>query len=132
MLSKQHCFCLLISSLTATHLLQPLDVAWFATLKKVWQKTLEDWKRSLQGLRHKDSLPKEHINMLFKTLVSELEESGASSKNLVSGFHKCGLYPFNLNVVYEMLPSENVMSPRQALDQSLLQYLQCVRESPIW
>ena len=28
-----------------THLLQLLDVAWFAPLKKVWRKTLEDWKR---------------------------------------------------------------------------------------
>ena len=67
----------------ATHLLQPLDVAWFAPLKKVWRKTLEDWKRSPQGLRHKGSLSKEHFNKLLKTLVSKLEESGASSKNLV-------------------------------------------------
>ena len=67
----------------ATHLLQPLDVAWFAPLKKVWRKTLEDWKRSPHGLRHKCSLLKEHFNNLLKTLVSKLEEYGASSENLV-------------------------------------------------
>ena len=92
---------------------------------------MEDWKRSPQGLRHKGSLPKEHFNKLLKTLVSKLEESGASSENLVSGFCKFGLYPFNPNVVYEKLPSENVMSPRKALDQSFLQQLQRMGESPI-
>ena len=49
----------------------------------------------------------------------------------LSGFHKCGLYLFNPNVVYKKLPTENVMSPRKALDQSLLQQLQCIRESPV-
>ena len=74
----------------ATHLLQPLDVAWFAPHKKVWRKTLEDWKRSPQGspfqndaLPSLDALPKEHFNKLLKTLVSKFEESGASSENLV-------------------------------------------------
>ena len=45
----------------STHLLQPLDVAWFVPLKKVWRKTSEDWKRSPQQLRHKGSLPKSCI-----------------------------------------------------------------------
>ena len=98
---------------SATHLLQPLDVAWFAPLKKVWRKTLEDWKRSPQGIRHKGSFPKEHFKKLLKTLL------------------KCGLYPFNLNVVYEKLPSKNVMSPRKALDKPLLQQLQRTWENPL-
>ena len=115
----------------ATHLLQPLDVAWFAPLKKVWRKTLEDWKKSPQGLKHKGALPKENFNKLLKTLVSKLEENGASSENLVSGFRKCGLYPFNPNAVFQTLPSENVMSPRKALDESLLQQLQSMTECPV-
>ena len=114
----------------ATHLLQPLDVAWFAPLKKVWRKTLEDWKKSSQGLQHKGSLPKEKFNNLLKTLVAKLEDNGASSENLISGFRKCGLYPFDPEAVYERLPSENVMSPRKALDESLLQMLHTMRESP--
>ena len=67
----------------------------------------------------------------MKTLVSKLEENGASSENLVSGFRKCGLYPFNPNAVFQTLPSENVMSPRKALDESLLQQLQSMRECPV-
>ena len=62
---------------------------------------------------------------------SKLEESGASFENLVSGFCKCGFVPFNPNVVYKKLPTENVMSPRKALDQSLLQQLLCIRDSPV-
>ena len=67
MLSKQHRFYLLISK--HHHLLQPLDVAWFS-FKKAWRKTLEDWKRSPQGLRYKGCLPKGHFNKLLKTLIS--------------------------------------------------------------
>ena len=114
----------------ATHMLQPLDVAWFAPLKKVWRKTLEDWKKSPNGLKLKGALPKEQFNKLLKTLVSKLEENGASRENLIGGFRKCGLYPFDPKVVYERLPSENIMSPRKALDESLLQQLQSMRESP--
>ena len=86
-----------------THVLQPLEVAWFVPLKKIWRKTFKDWKRSPHGLRHKGSLPKEHFKKLLKTLVSKLEESGASSENSVIGFCKCGLYSFNPNIVYESL-----------------------------
>ena len=115
----------------ATHLLEPLDVAWFAPLKKVWRKTLEDWKISPQGLKHKGALPKENFNKLLKTLVSKLEENSASSEKLVSGFCKCGLYPFHPDAHYQRLPSENVKSPGKALDESLLWQLQSMRESPV-
>ena len=113
-----------------THLLQPLDVAWFAPLKKRWWNMLEDWKKSSKGLKHKDALPKEEFSKLLKKLAGRLDENGAASENLVNGFHKCGLFPFNPDAVYELLPSENVMSPRKALDESLLQHLQGLREVP--
>ena len=115
----------------ATHILQPLDVAWFAPLKKVWRKTLEDWKKLPQVLKHKGALPKENFNKLLKTLVSKLEENDAFSENLFSGFCKCGLYPFHPDAVYQRLPSENVMTPRKALNESLLQQFQSMRESPV-
>ena len=34
-------------------LLQPLDVTWFAPPKKVWRKTLEEWKKSPQGMKQR-------------------------------------------------------------------------------
>ena len=114
----------------ATHRLQPLDVAWFTALKKLWQKVLEDWKKSPKGLKHKGALPKEEFSKLLKKLVEQLDENGAASENLVNGFRKCGLFPFNPDAVYELLPCKNAMSPRKALDESLLQHLQGLREVP--
>ena len=58
----------------------------------------------------------------------KLYENGAAAENMVSGFCKCGLYPFNPDAVYEKLPSRNVMSPRKALIELLLQRLQNMRE----
>ena len=84
-----------------------------------------------QRLPSKRAFPQHFIFKLLKTHVSKLEKSGESSENLVSGFRKCALYPFNPNVVYQNFPSEDVMSPRKALDQSLLQQLQSMRESPV-
>ena len=114
----------------ATHLLQSLDVAWFAPLKKLWRKVLEDWKKSPTGLKHKGALPKEEFSKLLKKLVKRLDENGAASENLVNGFCKYGLFHFNPDAVYELFPSENVMSPQKALDESLLEHLQGIREVP--
>ena len=58
----------------------------------------------------------------------KLYENGAAAENLVSGFCKCGLYPFNPDAVYEKLPSRNEMSPWKALDESLLRCLQNMKE----
>ena len=54
-------------------------------------------------------------------LMTSINES--SRKNLISGLRACGLVPFNPNAVYIKLPSENILSPRKALDQSLLDIL---------
>lgn len=91
---------------------------------------LEDWKRFRKGLKHKGALPKDEFSKFLKKLVERLHENGATSENLVNGFRKCGLSPFNANIVYELLPSENVMSPRKALDESLFQHLQGLRDVP--
>ena len=39
-------------------------------------------------------------------------------------------FPCNPDAVYELLPSENAMSPQKALNESLLQHLQGLREVP--
>ena len=110
-----------------THLLQPLDVTWFAPHKKVWRKTLEDRKRSPQGLRFPS---KRAFQQVIENSSIQIWGIWCFFRKL-SGFLKCGLYPLNPNVVYEKFPSENVMSPRKALNQSLLQQRQRMRESPV-
>ena len=48
---------------------------------------------------------------------------GNGRSDLINGFRKCGIYPFNPDEVYKKLPNENVMSPKKALDQSLVDSL---------
>ena len=91
---------------------------------------LEDCKKSPKGLKYKGVLPKEEFSKLLKKLAERLHENGAASENLVNRFRKCGLFPFNHDAVYELLPSENVMSQRKALDESLLRHLPGLREVP--
>ena len=55
----------------------------------------------------------------LKQLIEKLMVEGNGRNNLINGFRKCGIYPFNPDKVYKKLPSENVMTPKKALDQSL-------------
>jgi len=80
----------------ATHLLQPLDVCVFRSLKKVWREILEKW-RLLS--RWKQGIPKSQFPSLLQQLWSKL-----SAKNLASGFKACGIYPFNPNAVIKRFP----------------------------
>ena len=112
---------------TTTHLLRPLGVAWIVALEKLWW-VLEDWKKSPKCLKHNGALPKEEFSKLLKKLVESSHQNGAASENMVNTFRKCGLFPLIPGVVYEFLPNANVMSPQKALDKSLLQHLQGLRE----
>ena len=107
----------------ATHMLQPLDVAFFAPLKKLWRNLLREWRITPCG-RKTGTLGKEDFSTLLTKLVSQLLVNAA--ENLKGGFRKCGLVPFNPEV-YDTLPIANVMSPRKAMDQSVLGILQELR-----
>jgi hypothetical protein len=64
--------------------LQPLDVAYFAPLKKAWRALLFDWRKTAVG-RQYDTLPKEQFAPRLKKLIEKLSE-GNSKQNLVNGF----------------------------------------------
>ena len=70
-----------------THVLQPLDVSYFKSLKVNWDAQNEEYSRS-------------HNNQFVKKAtfckVFSLAWAKASSRrsNLVNGFRKCGLFPF--------------------------------------
>ena len=103
----------------ATYHLQPLDVAFYGPLKKVWRSLLFEWRKTSTGCKY-GTLPKERFAPLLKQLIEKLMVEGNGRSNLINGFRKCGIYPFNPDEVYKKLPSENVMSPKKALDQSLV------------
>lgn len=81
----------------ATHLLQPLDVAFFAPFKKIWRKLLTEWKQKNRGV-----LPKSDFPRLLKKLFDNVELNAA--KNIISGFRASGIFPCDRNVVLNKLP----------------------------
>lgn len=86
----------------STHLVQPLDVAFFRPMKTAWRKTLEKWKKG-PG-RKQSSIPKDTFPQLLKTLTTEIEANTAG--NLKAGFEKCGIVPLNRKKVLQRLPAE--------------------------
>ena len=86
----------------ATHLLQPLDVAVFAPMKKVCRNVLKEYR--VESKRTGDT-PKEVFPRLLSLLCSVL--SSTMSNNLQSGFRTCDLFPLNRQVILDKLPDAN-------------------------
>jgi hypothetical protein len=85
----------------STHLQQPLDVAFFAPLKRIWRKILSEFKVTQ---RNKGSIQKADFPGLLRNLVNDLTETGKGSMNLKAGFEACGIYPINAHRVLQKLP----------------------------
>lgn len=86
----------------STHLCQPLDVAYFAPMKKHWRSILTDWKMKKKGPFQKSDFP--------RLLQQTLEAMKASSKkNILSGFRACGIFPYDAEAVLKRLPSRKDM-----------------------
>lgn len=72
-----------------THIMQPLDVAFFAPLKKMWNKVIQTWRIHHEGIGlHKFDIP---------TVLSDIIRRGNFVKDIQSGFKCCGLYSFDVN-----------------------------------
>lgn len=102
----------------STHLTQPLDVAFFGPLKKVWRKILTTYK--VENPKQA-GLNKSHFPPLLAKVMDDVNMK--MKENVVSGFRATGIVPFNPQQVYkkipECLPNENFYS----VDQTLLDYL---------
>lgn len=82
--------------------MQPLDVAFYAPLKKYWREILSNWKKT--SGRRLPSLTKDAFPGLLSKLQEKLEEGERGSHNVVSGFSKTGLYPLDPSRPKERLP----------------------------
>ncbi|KAK9738533.1 hypothetical protein QE152_g9755 [Popillia japonica] len=105
------------------HLMQPLDVAVFAPMKKKWRQILDQWRKEN---RHPGSLPKEQFPQLLQRLWIGIGDT--ITENLKSGFRGTGLHPY-LQELYEVLKrilggleTDSVVSAR-TLDDSLIELL---------
>lgn len=118
--------CLLANS---THLLQPLDVAFYGPMKRHWRSILDDWKTKSSKkscIMSKDAFPG-----LLKKLYSKLYDDDAQkSTNIISGFKKCGIYPIDRNVVLQRLPeNENdEMDADDSVSEAVIDLLKTMRQ----
>ncbi|CAK1594188.1 unnamed protein product [Parnassius mnemosyne] len=87
----------------ATHILQPLDVAYFRPLKCKWRQVLLQWKNSQLG-RKLSTTPKDQFPRLLKTALDSLTETKA---NLIAGFRKTGIYPIDKEEPLPRLPKQD-------------------------
>ena len=113
----------------STNLTQPLDVAVFRPLKRIWRDILLQFKQSASGRRYA-ALPKDHFPGLLKKLMMKLQVSVAD--NLKNGFRKCGIVPLDADQILCLLPDEvnepvNAEDESASLDNSLISYLKSMR-----
>ncbi|XP_045778128.1 uncharacterized protein LOC123876045 [Maniola jurtina] len=101
----------------STHITQPLDVAFFAPLKRTWRKILMKYK--IENPKQ-TSLNKMHFPLLLKQLIQDGNLNNAD--NLISGFRATGIFPYNPQKVYSKIP-EYCEEITHDIDKSLLDYL---------
>lgn len=91
----------------ATHLCQPLDVAYFRPLKTAWRDALTDWKK-----QHNGCVPKHWFPRLLNKALNSIQPN--CEANMKSGFAATGIYPLNRQKVLKRLPGskEKVNVPR--------------------
>ena len=82
----------------ATHLVQQLDVAFFAPMKKSWRTILTQWKTKSRGCLLKVDFP--------RLLNEAIDNIGNLEKNIKSGFKACGIFPLNPDEVLKRLPPD--------------------------
>jgi hypothetical protein len=106
----------------STHILQPLDVAVFAPMKRYWREILSSWKDDCMA-RNKNftTLPKQEFPRLLKKLLTK-----DYSESIRSGFETCGLYPFSLEKALAKLPEEE-RDVESNVQRQLLQQLSAMR-----
>lgn len=107
----------------ATHILQPLDVAYFRPLKCKWRQILLDWKSSQTG-RKLPTTPKEQFPFLLKKALNALTET---KENLIAGFKKTGIFPANKEEPLSRLPRQDRIVNVELIANSFMQKLQQCR-----
>ena len=109
-----------------THICQPLDVAYFAPMKRIWRATISDWKIKNPS---KKAVDKTQFLPLLKNAINKLGNNACA--NIISGFRSCGISPFNPEKVLSKLPgSERINeSHEEVFSESLLSFLRTSRSS---
>lgn len=92
----------------STHIMQPLDIAFFHPFKETWKKCVPKWKNQ----QSVDQIKKENFPLVLQFTLQNMTNE---EKVVVSGFKASGLYPFNPKAVdYDILNKSN--KSRQTTD----------------
>lgn len=114
----------------STHVTQPLDVAFFAPMKRAWREILSRYKETHIGSRS-NVLEKQHFPALLRSLLEKIKQNAAD--NLISGFRKCGIVPCDPTPLIERLHSTksgsgNNTSQSSEIDNTFVEYLENKRQ----
>lgn len=112
----------------STHLLQPLDVGYFSSLKSAWRTVLNKWRQTQRG-RKTGALPKNVFCQLMNSAL-QINESTAGI-NLIAGFRKCGIFPCSRTEVLQLLPSYATGHIQATVGETFKEYLQEIRASDL-
>ncbi|PZC76450.1 hypothetical protein B5X24_HaOG204541 [Helicoverpa armigera] len=107
----------------ATHLTQPLDVAFFGPMKRIWREILTNYKATYSTA---STINKCHFPQLLRELMTKIDMTRET--NICKGFEGSGIFPFNPSRVTLKMPTvqaENTLH----FDVSLLEFLQRNRRS---
>lgn len=105
----------------ATHIIQPMDVAVFRTLKSAWKEEVHKWRLS------DENMGKELKKRNFAPLLEKAIQKTVTSTVVSNGFKKCGLFPwdseainFKQNPKHEVksTPSQENKSPNKTSEDS--------------
>lgn len=107
----------------STHIAQPLDVAVFAPMKRVWRKILSEWRETSEGHKY-PTIPKEKLPVLLKKLMLHMQVN--ISTNLQAGFEKCGICPPNKQKLLDRLPNPEIIE-KELVGNAFIESLQSQR-----
>lgn len=95
----------------STHMLQPLDVAYFRPFKAAWRAVLEQWKLKNRGVVPKTCFP--------RLLNETIDKIGAKSEtNTLAGFAACGISPYRPDAVLNKIKHLRI-NPEQEVEQHI-------------
>ena len=112
----------------ATHLLQPLDVGLFRSMKGIWRKTIREYRTDPET-RNQASILKSDFPRLVKNCLTEMEQPTDTRRGtaevLKSAFKATGIFPYNRNIVLDkMKDEEDLNNFNIPLDQALAEAVQ--------
>ncbi|XP_065684055.1 uncharacterized protein LOC136096567 [Hydra vulgaris] len=104
----------------STHLLQPLDVGYFSSLKADWRSVLNHWRKTSRG-KKVNNLPKNLFTQLIKSTLNVGKEN--LEHNLQAGFKATGIYPFVPEHVLSKLLSFTNIDIQLNIGESFMNYV---------